>query len=115
MKDRSGPRERAWEVDGHGATFARSDTPSDYSDNHKTIPFECPPGRVDSKSKTRQSRCPDSGAQDVETCPHDDCGSPPRREKPCGTQPHATHDPARMPAERPTTETSPPRGKRHFG
>jgi len=39
-----------------------------------------------------------SGCGDV---PHGDCGLPPRREKPCGTQPHATRDPARMPPRAP--------------
>jgi len=53
--------------------FARPGTTSHSYGSHKTNPFECPPGRVDSKSKTRQSRCPDPDAQDVETCPHGGC------------------------------------------
>src|SRR6266853_5116501 len=114
MKHHISPKLPKGEVDYRAAIFARPGTTSHSFGSHKTTPFECPPGRADSKRKTRQSRYPDSDAQDVETCPHGGCELPRRREKPCGTQPHSTRDPAKMPAERPTTQTSPPRGKTHF-
>src|SRR5258706_11245117 len=108
------PKLRAGEVDYRGAIFARLGMTSHSFGSRKTTPFECPPGRVDLKSKTRQSKCPDPNAQDAETCPHGGCGLSPPREKSFGTQPHSTRDPARMPAPRPPTGTNPPPGETPF-
>src|SRR5437667_1301456 len=113
MKDRIGPRGRAWEADGRGAIFARSDTPSHCSDNQRTDPFECLPELADSGSRTRPSRCRDQFVQDVATCPRAGCGLTPTRENFSGTQPHATPDLARTPVALPTAETILLRGKRH--
>src|SRR6266851_7239933 len=115
MKDRIGPRERAWEVDGHGATFARSDTPSHCSDNQRTDPSECLADLADSRSRTRPSRCRDQCGQDAEMCPRAGCGLTPSRENFSGTQPHATPDLARTRGALPIAETSLLREKRHFG
>src|SRR5258706_1390757 len=114
-KDHNGPREPAWEVDDREAIFAKSDKPSNCSDNQRTDPFGCPPGPAGSKSKTRPSRCRDQSVQDVETCPGVGCGLYPTRENFCGTQPHATRDPARTPGALPRAETSPPREKLRSG
>src|SRR6266446_5433510 len=115
MRDRTVPRGPAWEVDGPGAIFAKSDMPSDCSDNQKTDPFGCPLAQADSKNNTRPSRCQDQNAQDVETFPSACCGLCPTRENFCGTQPHATRDLARMPGALPIAETNLLREKLHFG
>src|SRR5258707_12675740 len=99
MKHHIFPKLREGAVDYHAAIFARWGTTSHSFGSHKTTPFECPPGRVDSKNKTRQSRGPDSDAQDVETWPHGGSRLSPPRGKPCGTQAHCTRDPARSPRQ----------------
>src|SRR4029077_4594592 len=114
-RDHNVPKGRAWAVDGREAIFAKLGTTSHSFGNHKTTPFECPLGLADSKSKTRQSRCPDRDAQDVGRCPHAGSELPPTRERFFGTRPHATHDLSRTRAVRPRAETNPPREKPHFG
>src|SRR6267142_1139810 len=98
------PKGPGEEVDGHGAIFAKWDTPSDYSDNQKINPSGCPPDLVDSKSKTRPSKCQDQFARDVETSPNAGCGLFPTRENFCGTLPHATRDLAKTPDALPIAE-----------
>src|SRR5260221_3048519 len=48
-KDHNGPREPAWEVDDREAIFAKSDKPSNCSDNPRTDAIGCPPRPAGSK------------------------------------------------------------------